>query len=85
MPDNAVLNVQGALRCLDCRRCWDVPEAAYYTPPLTTVHQDFSEVGRRSLAQLLARIANGIGELEHELVDPELVVRQTTAPPTRKE
>ena len=28
----------------------DVPEAAYFTPPLTTVRQDFQEVGRPSAA-----------------------------------
>ena len=27
----------------------DIPEAQYYTPPLTTVRQDFGEIGRRSL------------------------------------
>ncbi len=27
----------------------DIPEAAYFTPPLTTVRQDFSELGRRCL------------------------------------
>ena len=31
----------------------DMPEAAYFTPPLTTVRQDFDELGRRSLALLL--------------------------------
>jgi DNA-binding LacI/PurR family transcriptional regulator len=28
----------------------DIPEAQYFTPPLTTVRQDFAEIGRRSLA-----------------------------------
>ena len=27
----------------------DIPEAQYFTPPLTTVRQDFAEIGRRSL------------------------------------
>ena len=27
----------------------DIPEAQFFTPPLTTVHQDFNEVGRRGL------------------------------------
>jgi DNA-binding LacI/PurR family transcriptional regulator len=34
----------------------DVPEAAYFTPPLTTVRQDFDEVGKRGMALLLAQI-----------------------------
>ena len=31
----------------------DIPEAQFFTPPLTTVRQDFSEVGRQSLMLLL--------------------------------
>ena len=37
----------------------DVPEAAYFSPPLTTVRQDFAEVARRSLALLLDQISSG--------------------------
>ena len=33
----------------------DVPEAAYFTPPLTTVRQDFMEMGRREPAPAAAR------------------------------
>ncbi|WP_414843032.1 LacI family DNA-binding transcriptional regulator [Leifsonia sp. Root227] len=34
----------------------DIPEAAYFAPPLTTVRQDFAELGRRCVARLLAEI-----------------------------
>ncbi len=34
----------------------DIPEAQFFTPPLTTVHQDFNEVGRQSLLLLLEEI-----------------------------
>src|SRR5579884_351016 len=37
----------------------DIPEAAYFLPPLTTVRQDFIEMGRRSLRMLLRRIETG--------------------------
>ena len=37
----------------------DVPEAAHYWPPLTTIRQDFDEVGRRALALLLAELGSG--------------------------
>ena len=35
----------------------DVPEAAFFLPPLTTVRQDFGELGRRALHLLLDRIS----------------------------
>ena len=34
----------------------DIPEAQFFTPPLTTIHQDFNEVGRQSLLLLLEEI-----------------------------
>ena len=36
----------------------DIPESSYFTPPLSTVRQDFSELGRRSLELLLGRLEN---------------------------
>ncbi len=54
----------------------DIPEAAYFTPPLTTVRQDFSELGRRCLRILLARI-EGDREPTRLVVRPELVVRDS--------
>jgi DNA-binding LacI/PurR family transcriptional regulator len=58
----------------------DVPEAAYFTPPLTTVRQDFMEMGRRSLHLLLAEIAGGTRSATREIVPTELIVRASTAP-----
>ncbi len=55
----------------------DIPEAAYFTPPLTTVRQDFAELGRRCLHALLERIA-GNQEPTRVVVAPELVVRGST-------
>ena len=37
----------------------DIPEAPYFTPPLTTVRQDFIEVGSRSLRLLVRMIDAG--------------------------
>ena len=42
----------------------DIPEAAYFLPPLTTVRQDFIEMGRRSLRMLLATIETGAARLD---------------------
>lgn len=55
----------------------DIPEAAYFTPPLTTVRQDFSELGRRCLHALLNRI-EGEDAPQRVIVAPELVVRGST-------
>jgi len=58
----------------------DTPESGYFTPPLTTVRQDFLELGRRTMALVLRVLA---GELTASvpLVDPLLIVRSSTAPP----
>ncbi|WP_432563245.1 LacI family DNA-binding transcriptional regulator [Kineococcus sp. SYSU DK003] len=57
----------------------DVPEAAFYAPPLTTVHQDFAEIGRRCVRVLLGRLRDRV--VEPGPVAPALVVRSSTAPP----
>jgi DNA-binding LacI/PurR family transcriptional regulator len=58
----------------------DVPESGYYTPPLTTVRQDFTTLGRRSIDLLLEQVVYG-RSVEHEsVVAPELVVRQSSVP-----
>jgi DNA-binding LacI/PurR family transcriptional regulator len=61
----------------------DIPEAAYFTPPLTTIRQDFAELGRRCLHILLARI-EGDAEPTRVVVAPELVVRDSTAVAPRR-
>jgi DNA-binding LacI/PurR family transcriptional regulator len=57
----------------------DIPEAEYFMPPLTTVRQNFNEMGRRSLLLLLEQIESGVRTPERETVAPELVVRASTA------
>jgi DNA-binding LacI/PurR family transcriptional regulator len=62
----------------------DVPESSYFTPPLTTVRQDFDEVGSRSLRVLVRAIdsvAAGERPPEGSLVPPELVVRASSGAP----
>jgi DNA-binding LacI/PurR family transcriptional regulator len=60
----------------------DIPEAAHYWPPLTTVRQDFVEIGRRSITMLLSEL-NGRRGVSHDQILPELIVRESTAPPRR--
>ena len=65
----------------------DIPESAYFLPPLTTVRQDFGELGRRALDRLLCRIADPQHATHTEgsgpwvPIAPELVVRASTARP----
>ncbi len=58
----------------------DVPEAAHFWPPLTTVRQEFAELGRRAIALLLGDI-NGEGKGYGGTITPHLVVRASTALP----
>ena len=55
----------------------NVPEAAYFWPPLTTVKQQFSALGQRAVDLALRALA-GEERPGTELVEPELVVRAST-------
>jgi DNA-binding LacI/PurR family transcriptional regulator len=59
----------------------DAPEAGYYLPPLTTVRQDFGEVGRQALATLVDRMYGAIPAGPRVQVAPELIVRSSAAGP----
>jgi DNA-binding LacI/PurR family transcriptional regulator len=61
----------------------DIPEASYFLPPLTTVRQDFNEMGTRSLRLLLRTIETGEPPRSGSLVPPELIVRASTSAPAR--
>jgi DNA-binding LacI/PurR family transcriptional regulator len=75
----------------------DQPEAAYLVPPLTTVRQDFEQVGARAVAAITSAIAEADAEVESStardpgtpepvvanLIAPELVVRRSTGPVSR--
>lgn len=58
----------------------DIPEAAHFWPPLTTVRQDFPELGRRSVELLLANIAGTAAHSQNAII-PELKIRASTAGP----
>ncbi len=72
------------------------PESEFYEPSLTTVRLDFAEAGRRCVGQLLEAIdptpttagAHRDGPLSSVttapvLIPPELVIRGSSAPPSR--
>jgi DNA-binding LacI/PurR family transcriptional regulator len=59
----------------------DIPSAAYLSPPLTTIPQDFDTFAARGLANLVQEIEAPTGAHSHE-PDPlslRLIVRQSTA------
>jgi DNA-binding LacI/PurR family transcriptional regulator len=58
----------------------DIPESAFFAPPLTTMRQDFDSLGRDILFTLLAVLADEDSSGVPPMV-PELVVRASTAPP----
>src|SRR5580704_7004066 len=62
----------------------DVPEAGYYLPPLTTVRQDFGEVGRQALGALVDRMSGAIPPGPRIRVAPELIVRASAASPRNR-
>lgn len=59
----------------------DIPEAAHFWPPLTTVRQDFLELGRRCVAQLLGTMGDAPNGYTAR-IQPELVVRASTGTPS---
>jgi DNA-binding LacI/PurR family transcriptional regulator len=63
----------------------DLPDAAHFAPPLTTVHQDFAEVGRKSAQEVLRQIReHDVPRSGTDIVPTRLVVRSSTAPPPLK-
>jgi DNA-binding LacI/PurR family transcriptional regulator len=60
----------------------DTPEAAHFAPALTTVRQNFVEIGNRAIALLLAELG-GVTDLDHAPIAPELIVRASAAPLSR--
>jgi DNA-binding LacI/PurR family transcriptional regulator len=59
----------------------DVPEAKFYLPALTTVRQDFGQIGRVAVESLIRQIEGGPAEHIAPL-EAQLVVRESTAPPS---
>lgn len=58
----------------------DIPEAEHFAPPLTTMRQDFPELGRTIMSTLLEVLsdADSVGVVRSV---PQLIVRESTAAP----
>lgn len=59
----------------------DVPTAALFVPPLTTVRQPFDQLGHIAVNTLLDQIESGDVCVRKEVLPAELVLRRTVAPP----
>jgi DNA-binding LacI/PurR family transcriptional regulator len=59
----------------------DVPEAAYFIPPLTTVRPDFDAVARETLDLLLKQVGEEPVRKIQRTIAPVLVRRASVAPP----
>jgi DNA-binding LacI/PurR family transcriptional regulator len=55
----------------------DIPDAQHFAPPLTTIRQDFAEIGRRAFEVLLSDL-KGEKVAERAQILPRLVVRAST-------
>lgn len=55
----------------------DVPDSSHYMPPLTTVRQDFKELGRIAMELLAESLAQST-EPRRVTLQPDLIIRQST-------
>jgi DNA-binding LacI/PurR family transcriptional regulator len=57
----------------------DIPLAAYFAPPLTTVRQDFALIGREAARLLIRAVEEPQAPREHLLLPGEMILRRSTA------
>jgi len=61
----------------------DIQALAYISPPLTTVRQPLQKMGEMAARTLLDRIEDRVEYVPEIAIEPEFVVRGSTAPPIR--
>jgi LacI family transcriptional regulator len=61
----------------------DIPEAAFTNPPLTTVRQEFDQMGQQGVEYLIEIIADPGMPRGQRVIPPHLVLRESSAPPPR--
>jgi DNA-binding LacI/PurR family transcriptional regulator len=59
----------------------DVPEAAFYVPPLTTVSQDFAALGALTMQRVIIALEEAASLSEPTPIPTRLVVRSSTGQP----
>ena len=63
----------------------DMPSARYLAPPLTTIQQDFAELGQRVVAALIDELEHGALQEHRPPLGSRLVVRGSTAMVTNRQ
>ncbi len=58
----------------------DIPEAAFFVPPLTTVRQDFAALGQRLMHRLAALLSDDAEPDDDAPLPAALVLRASTRP-----
>lgn len=58
----------------------DIPEAAFASPPLTTVRQEFDLLGKCGIECLIELINNPGAKLSQSAIQPEVILRSSTMP-----
>lgn len=58
----------------------DMGEAAYFTPPLTTIRQDLQALAQQCMEYLVSMIGSPSMPVQQRVLYPELIVRDSTAP-----
>ena len=56
----------------------DTPESAYYTPPLTTIRQDYDALGTESVHYHVELINNPSASTHQRVLMPQLIVPEST-------
>lgn len=61
----------------------DIPEARYFSTPLTTIRQDFPSLGQRGLQYLIEMIEDPSTPQAQRIIKPQLIRRASSAFPRR--
>ncbi len=59
----------------------DIPMATYLSPPLTTLRQDFAEIGRLAAQLLIDGVSRPATKQQHLTLPASLILRDSTMPP----
>ncbi len=57
----------------------DILEAAYFTPPLTTIRHNFIQMGAQGFEYLLKLMDDPDAQIDQKIIDPRLILRESTA------